>query len=128
MCLCFFALCRSLLKLRDFYFFLLCLVLFHFHLFSFSDVYFLNVCVSFSVSLCGCFYEGDFVSFLISFVWFCLFYFFSIPLFRLCLMLTMKDRENVSVCVFVFVWFVYLLILLIYFYLVFFFLAICNEF
>lgn len=65
------------------------------------------------------FYEGDFVSYFICLV---LLVFFSIPLFRLCLMLTKKDRENVSVCVFVFVWFVYLLILLIYFfYLVFFF-------
>lgn len=98
--------------------------LFHFHLFSFSDgvffllLFFFLMCVFLCESM-WLFYEGDFVSFLISFVWFCLI-FFSIPLFRLCLMLTMKDRENVSVCVFVFVWFVYLLILLIYFILFFF--------
>lgn len=134
LCMCFCVLCRSLLKLRDFYlFFLYVLLFFCFAFTSFRffrssfgwgvcfalDFFFLLNVWFFSVSLCGFLMRATL--FLISFVWFCLF-FFSIPLFRLCLMLTMKDRENVSVCVFVFVWFVYLLILLIYFfYLVFFF-------
>lgn len=89
------------------------------------DGVFALLLIFFSFLMCGFLcesmwlsYEGDFVSYFICLV---LLVFFSIPLFRLCLMLTMKDRENVSVCVFVFVWFVYLLILLIYFfYLVFF--------
>lgn len=127
LCMCFCVLCRSLLKLRDFYLFFLyvllifCFAFTSFRVFSFffwmgcllcSWFFFSLMCGFFSVSLCGFLMRATL--FLISFVWFCLF-FFSIPLFRLCLMLTMKDRENVSVCVFVFVWFVYLLILLIYF-------------
>lgn len=49
-----FALCRSLLKLRDFYSFM-SWFLFHFHLFSCFRmfIFLMYVCVDFSVSLCG---------------------------------------------------------------------------
>lgn len=100
---CVLLLCRSLLKLRDFYVFV-------FACFSRSHTLWgkwaclLCGCVIFYVGFC--FHEGDFLFFFHLFGFAC-FTFVSIPLFYfffVYVMLTMKDRENVSVCVFVFVW------------------------